>query len=34
MVAASVYEYLKQSPAYQAQFKKAQAEVQKALGQK
>ena len=31
MVAASVYEYLKQSPAYQAQFKKAQAEVQKAI---
>ena len=31
MVAASVYEYLKQDPEYQEQFRKAQAEVQEAL---
>lgn len=31
VVAASVYEYLKKNPEYQAQFKKAQVEVQNAL---
>ena len=31
MVAASVYEYLKRSPAYQAQFQKAKAEVERIL---
>ena len=33
MVAASVYEYLKRNPEYQAQFKKAQEEVQRCLEQ-